>query len=1077
MRRGAVAAARLAALAALGVLGILAGRAAVSGQPAGTAARVARPAPAAAPSPAAPAGAGPVETQSYGRFGQVAVYRQHGKAQGVAVLLSDDSGWDARADSLARSLQSVGALVIGLDVSYYERKSDRLTQDCGYPAGDFEMLSKLVQKKLELPAYTAPVLAGYGAGATLAYGALAQGPEGTFAGAISMGFCPELDASHPLCTGRGLVSQPLGKEGGFRLQPVASLDQPWLLTPDPVPGAEARCGGTAAAETFAGKVKGAAVVAPPKGNAKHQAAVDLRAAAGIKQAYLRVLNDADLARPPLTPEQHALRDLPLMELPVPGSTTGTLAVIVSGDGGWTGLDRDVARLLAERGYPVVGLNTLQYFWTPRTPEGAAADLARILRTYMPAWNLKEAMLIGYSLGGEVLPFMVDRLPPDLLGKVRLVSLLGPGRTTSFRFVLSEWLGHGGGENRPVRPEVERLKGSAIACIYGAGERGTSLCSNLPATLATAIELPGAHYLGGNPRQVVNRVLNQLAAAAPRKEPGTQTAAAPAPAKPEAKQEPAEGGKKKTWPPTNLGPSNPMAPPPQPASPPPPPPPTGTGSGTGAGAGLTSAPLALLQLAGGPGAGLPALPAGQAGGGEETLQYGRFGAVHLLRRSPHPAHVALFFSGEDGWDAGAAAMAETFAERGFLAVGIDTRHYLQKLAAQHESCAYTAGSLENLSKVVQKRLGQPHYDHPLVAGYAGGAALAYGALAQAPPYTFRGGIGLALCPALPGGQALCPGHGFASKHAAGGALDLAPAHGLEQGWVSIQGGADRACPAAAAAPLARAAAGGAVVTVPGVDHSFARAALWQPALRQAIDGYAAGGEAKGAAARTEVVDAATIPGLPLVEIAPGALATGAGRGGVAAEGAGAPGALLAVVVSGDGGWAGVDREVAKELAGRHGVPVVGLDSLEYFWNGRTPAQAGADLARVLRHYLTAWRRDGVLLVGYSLGADVLPFMASRLPPDLLARVRVIALLGPSPTTPLEIRVKEDRKSELPVLPELQKLRGRPILCVGARGEADSLCPAIGPLGQSVELDASHAFTGDYGMLADRILAAARRTAGG
>ena len=50
--------------------------------------------------------------------------------------------------------------------------------------------------------------------------------------------------------------------------------------------------------------------------------------------------------------------------------------------------------------------------------------------------------------------------------------------------------------------------------------------------------------------------------------------------------------------------------------------------------------------------------------------------------------------------------------------------------------------------------------------------------------------------------------------------------------------------------------------------------------------------------------------------------------------------LAVVLSGDGGWSGVDREVAKVLAGRHGVPVVGLDTLEYFWNGRTPEAAAS-----------------------------------------------------------------------------------------------------------------------------------------
>jgi protein-S-isoprenylcysteine O-methyltransferase Ste14 len=129
-----------------------------------------------------------------------------------------------------------------------------------------------------------------------------------------------------------------------------------------------------------------------------------------------------------------------------------------------------------------------------------------------------------------------------------------------------------------------------------------------------------------------------------------------------------------------------------------------------------------------------------------------------------------------------------------------------------------------------------------------------------------------------------------------------------------------------------------------------------------------------------------------------------------------------------------------------------------------------LQRVLRHYLSAWKRDRVLLVGYSLGADVLPFLAARLPADLLDRVGVIAMLGPSRTTPFEIRVKENKAAELPVLPEVLKLRGRPLLCVAAAGEADSLCADLEPgLARKVELKGSHAFDGDYEQLADRILA--------
>jgi type IV secretory pathway VirJ component len=42
----------------------------------------------------------------------------------------------------------------------------------------------------------------------------------------------------------------------------------------------------------------------------------------------------------------------------------------------------------------------------------------------------------------------------------------------------------------------------------------------------------------------------------------------------------------------------------------------------------------------------------------------------------------------------------------------------------------------------------------------------------------------------------------------------------------------------------------------------------------------------------------------------------------------------VLISGDGGWASIDKGIAKALVAR-GVPVAGLDSLRYFWSERTP----------------------------------------------------------------------------------------------------------------------------------------------
>ncbi|MFH1573643.1 MAG: virulence factor family protein, partial [Acidobacteriota bacterium] len=47
-------------------------------------------------------------------------------------------------------------------------------------------------------------------------------------------------------------------------------------------------------------------------------------------------------------------------------------------------------------------------------------------------------------------------------------------------------------------------------------------------------------------------------------------------------------------------------------------------------------------------------------GEETLSFGRFGTVHLYRQSLRPSHVALFVSGDGGWNQGVVDMARELA---------------------------------------------------------------------------------------------------------------------------------------------------------------------------------------------------------------------------------------------------------------------------------------------------------------------------------------------------------------------------------------------------------------------------------
>jgi len=440
------------------------------------------------------------ETLKYGRLGTVTLYRQSPHPRHVVLFLSGDGGWNQGVVDMAWILAGMDSVVAGIDLPHYLRQLAVSREACSYPAADLEALSKLIQKKLGFASYEAPVLVGYSSGATLVYAALVQAPPNTFRGAISMGFCPDLPLRHPFCEGHGLKGEPGPKGKGISFLPAANLEQPWIA----FQGEADKVCFKDDVVRYAAKVKGAEVVLLPK--VGHGFTKQARWVPQLRQSFNRLGGEDKAAARPAVPGE--LKDLPLVAVPARGGDGDALAVIVSGDGGWAGLDREVAGALAEKGLPVVGLDSLRYFWTARTPDGAARDLARILRHYLAAWNRKEVLLIGYSLGADVLPFMAARLPPDLLGRVRLIALLGPDRSASFEFHVGEWLGLGESSQWPVLPEVRKLAGRQILCLYGDKE-DDSLCPEIAPTLGKAVALSGAHHFGGDYEAVAGLILHEL----------------------------------------------------------------------------------------------------------------------------------------------------------------------------------------------------------------------------------------------------------------------------------------------------------------------------------------------------------------------------------------------------------------------------------------------------------------------------------------------------------------------------------------------------------------------------------------
>lgn len=194
------------------------------------------------------------------------------------------------------------------------------------------------------------------------------------------------------------------------------------------------------------------------------------------------------------------------------ATKDTLAIFYSGDGGWQELDEEVSDDLKNAGIPVVGLDSLRYFWSQRTAHETAKDLGHIIDYYTSRLNVHHVMLIGYSFGADVMPASYNKLNQQQRNKVRSVTLLSMSHTVDYVVSLRGWLGfqtEGKGGN-PVN-DVKAIKPEIIQCIYGKDDDHDNACPALRGTGVQVIGMPGGHHFGGDYDKLAQYMIASLRA--------------------------------------------------------------------------------------------------------------------------------------------------------------------------------------------------------------------------------------------------------------------------------------------------------------------------------------------------------------------------------------------------------------------------------------------------------------------------------------------------------------------------------------------------------------------------------------
>lgn len=451
------------------------------------------------------------ETITYKGFGKIVIYHPSKPPTSVALFISGDGGWQFGVINMAKNIAAQGALVAGIDAKQYARSLSKLSAACYYPAADFERLSLMLQKKYKFANYTKPVLIGYSYGAVLVYGLLAQAPANTFKGAIAIGFCPDIDLKKPLCEGNGLTSHILKAGKSYYLDRTQKLTAPFIA----LNGLKDVTCPFAATKEFLKNMPFAELVTLPK--IGHGFSIAGNWLPQFNLAYNKILQtpsytDVKVVQNGLFNIQNMIKlpgDLPLTIVPALPNSKMPMVFMISGDGGWTSFDHTLAETFAKKGIPVVGLDAQKYFWNAKTPQETTVEITKAVSHYLQQWNKKSFILVGYSFGACVAPFVANRFPDFLKKSLSGICLISPEEFGDFEIHVSDMLSIGSRNKQfDVLSEIRKIKEIKPVCIFGE-EEDPLIRQRFESPGVKIITLPGSHHFNNNYSLIVENILKNI----------------------------------------------------------------------------------------------------------------------------------------------------------------------------------------------------------------------------------------------------------------------------------------------------------------------------------------------------------------------------------------------------------------------------------------------------------------------------------------------------------------------------------------------------------------------------------------
>lgn len=164
--------------------------------------------------------------------------------------------------------------------------------------------------------------------------------------------------------------------------------------------------------------------------------------------------------------KNEIHKLPLIIIPAPQDENTPMVLMVTGDAGWGRVGRKLSNQFTIEKIPVVALNAWRYFHKKKTPDNTTETIKSILNEYMEQWHKDSFILVGYSFGADVMPFIVNRISDSLLKHCAGIALFSPGTSTDFKIRISQMLGNRHQWQYNVVKEIQKMKPVQTLFFFG-----------------------------------------------------------------------------------------------------------------------------------------------------------------------------------------------------------------------------------------------------------------------------------------------------------------------------------------------------------------------------------------------------------------------------------------------------------------------------------------------------------------------------------------------------------------------------------------------------------------------------------